>query len=86
MTSHPALNIEIGVHKDLRDSDMLKLSLTQKRADRIKAYFIAQGIQIDRLTAKGYGSTKPIRSKEEQEKLGDDKGNVNRRVEFKIIK
>jgi OmpA-OmpF porin, OOP family len=34
--------------------------LSQRRAEAVLNYFIAQGIEADRLSAKGYGEAEPI--------------------------
>ncbi|MFN0250419.1 MAG: OmpA family protein [Kofleriaceae bacterium] len=62
------------------------LSLSQGRADSVKAYFESKGIEAARLTAKGYGDSLPAES---PTGLKGAKLNAartkNRRVEFKLI-
>lgn len=86
LNSHPDIKVEFGAHTDIRGDDEKNLALSQYRADRLKEYFIRKTINPDRLVAKGFGETKPIRSKKEQDKLGDHAKNVNRRTTIKIIK
>ena len=52
--------VEIGVHSDARGNDDYNRELSQKRADAIRDYLIAKGVDANRLRAKGYGETKPI--------------------------
>jgi len=87
----PELRMEIQGHTD--DQPMGKggkfednTALSQARAESVKAYFVKAGIDANRLTAKGYGSTQPI---EDPKDLKGAKLNAarakNRRVEFKLI-
>jgi OOP family OmpA-OmpF porin len=61
-------------------------ALSQARAETVKAYFVAKGIEEGRLTAKGYGDTVPV---ENPQGLTGGKLNAarakNRRVEFKLV-
>jgi len=77
MASDPALKFEIDGHTDNTGSAAHNLSLSQERADAVKAQLVSMGISADRLTTKGYGDTKPMASNDTQ----DGKAN-NRRVEF----
>lgn len=86
LNSHPDIKVELGIHTDNRGDDGKNLALSQYRAARLKEYFIMQTINSDRLVARGFGETKPIRSKKEQEKLGNHARNLNRRTTIKIIK
>ena len=86
LNSHPDIKVELGLHNDFRGDEEKNLVLSQYRADKLKEYFISQMISPNRLVAKGFGETKPIRSKKEQDKLGDHAKNINRRITIKIIK
>lgn len=76
-----SLKLEIGGHTD-SDGDAAKnLSLSTARAEAVKKVLVDQGIDASRLTAKGYGASKPIDSNTTPE----GKAN-NRRVEFVKVK
>jgi len=61
-------------------------ALSQARAESVKAYFVAKGINESRLIAKGYGDTVPI---DDPKGLKGGKLDAarakNRRVEFKLV-
>ena len=86
LNAHPTITIEIGVHTDFRGDAEDNRKLSQSRADNLKEYFVSNGINTNRITPIGYGESKPIRSLAEQNELGNDMKNVNRRVTFKILK
>lgn len=69
--------IEIGGYTDNVGSKSFNISLSQKRAESVKAYLMEKGIPGSRMTSKGYGMSVPIESNETEE--GRSK---NRRVEF----
>lgn len=52
--------VEIGGHTDGRGTDAHNLALSQRRAETVRAYLIAQGLSPDRLIARGYGKTQPV--------------------------
>jgi outer membrane protein OmpA-like peptidoglycan-associated protein len=81
MNKNPGLKLEIGIHTDNQGSVASLMSVSQARALVIVNYLINRGISGNRLTAEGYGGTKPVSSNA----TWLDR-RLNRRVEFSIIK
>jgi len=52
--------IEIRGYTAARGSDSYNMTLTQRRADAVKNYFLQRGVSPDRLFSVGYGSADPI--------------------------
>ena len=73
----PSLKFEIDGYTDNSGNAAHNLTLSQQRADAVKAQLVSMGISASRLTAKGFGDTKPIAGNDTPE----GKAN-NRRVEF----
>lgn len=73
-----AVNLTIEGHTDNVGNDDYNMDLSQKRTESVRAYLISKGIADSRLTAIGYGETRPI---------GDNTKaagrSQNRRVELK---
>lgn len=72
--------IEVQAHTDYKGSGDTNLALSKKRAASVKEYLVSQGVNGDRLIAKGYGESQPIADNKTEE--GRAK---NRRVELKVI-
>lgn len=79
MKDVPGLKIEISGHTDNTGSATINESLSQSRADAVVQYLTSKGITANRLTAKGYGSSKPVATN-----TTDDGRQQNRRTEFEI--
>lgn len=75
----PGLKIEISGHTDNTGSATLNESLSQARAEAVVTYLTSKGIAASRLTAKGYGASKPVASNSTE-----DGRQQNRRTEFEI--
>jgi outer membrane protein OmpA-like peptidoglycan-associated protein len=52
--------VKVAGHTDSRGSDSYNLKLSQRRAETVRNYLIKKGVAADRLTAKGYGESRPI--------------------------
>lgn len=75
-----AQSIEVAGHTDGKGSDDYNLSLSQNRAISVKQYLAEHGVDGDRLSAQGYGESKPLASND------TDSGRAeNRRVELTVI-
>jgi len=53
------ITIELMSHTDARNTEEYNLVLSQKRAQSVVDYLVSKGIEIERLTAKGYGKSSP---------------------------
>jgi outer membrane protein OmpA-like peptidoglycan-associated protein len=60
MNEYPGSKFVVEGHTDNVGVAANNLKLSQSRADAVKKYFTDKGISGDRITATGYGQTKPI--------------------------
>jgi outer membrane protein OmpA-like peptidoglycan-associated protein len=72
--------IEVGGHTDNVGTAAKNLVLSQDRANTVRAYLLTKGIDPSRVTAKGYGMTKPV----ESNATADGRAQ-NRRTEVTIL-
>jgi peptidoglycan-associated lipoprotein len=59
LNDNEKITIELMSHTDSRDTEEYNLALSQKRAQSVVDYLIGKGIELERLTAKGYGESSP---------------------------
>lgn len=79
MNENATFNLLINGHTDSQGADAANLTLSQKRADAVKAYLVSKGIKASRLTATGYGETVPVADNATPAGRAQ-----NRRVEFVV--
>jgi outer membrane protein OmpA-like peptidoglycan-associated protein len=77
--SKPAIRVRIEGHTDNVGRDKKNLDLSQRRAESVKKFLVAEGIEAERLTSQGFGMTKPIADNKTEEGRAE-----NRRVDFFI--
>ena len=80
MEQNPGLIIEIGGHTDDKGSDEYNAKLSQGRAEAVRQYITGQFIEPGRVSARGYGESRP-----EVANSTDENRQINRRVEFTIL-
>ena len=80
LEQNSGLFIEIGGHTDDKGSDGYNERLSQGRAEAVRAYLMGKWIEPARVTAKGYGESKP-----EVPNDSEENQQINRRVEFTIL-
>jgi OmpA-OmpF porin, OOP family len=81
LEENPNIIIEMSAHTDSRGSDEYNFKLSDNRARSVMEYILSKGISPDRITSKGYGESKPVVDNDT-----DDNRQLNRRVEFTIVK
>lgn len=81
LNENPAVEIEMTAHTDSRGADDYNVKLSDNRARSVMNYILSKGIAPSRITSKGYGETKPVVPNDT-----DENRQLNRRVEFVIVK
>ena len=77
---HPELQrVEIQGHTDSNGDDDANLQLSQRRAEAVRQWLVNAGVDASRLTAQGYGETRPL-----VPNLTAGNRARNRRVQFMI--
>ncbi len=76
----PTMQVEIAGYTDNVGAADYNLQLSQKRANAVRDYLIKNGINKNRVKAKGYGEESPI-----ADNSTDDGRAENRRVEFVVL-
>ncbi|MBK9160194.1 MAG: OmpA family protein [Nitrosomonadales bacterium] len=75
---YPEAGMEVSGHTDDRGDESYNQSLSEKRATAVKAHLVNKGVAADRISAVGYGETKPVADN----KTKDGRA-ANRRVEVR---
>lgn len=86
MNKYPGMVIEIGSHTDSRGNAKFNEDLSQKRANSTREFIIQSGINVSRVTAKGYGESVPIIKCKTDDSCSEEEHELNRRSEFVIKK
>ena len=85
MKQNPSLKIELSSHTDSRGNDKYNLELSQRRAEAAVNYLVANGIERNRLIAKGYGETKLLNRCANGVNCSEEEHQANRRTEIKVL-
>lgn len=79
LARYPKIQIELSGHTDSRGSDAYNQTLSERRAESVRAYVNEQGVDSGRMTAVGFGESKPVADNDT-----DEGRELNRRVELRV--
>ncbi|WP_245652318.1 OmpA family protein [Rufibacter tibetensis] len=82
LVDNPAITIELSSHTDSRGVDIYNQDLSQRRAQSAVDYIISKGIDPKRITARGYGESRPVVRNAKTE----EQHQRNRRTEFTVTR
>ena len=80
LRDNPDVRVEIGGHTDNQGGRSYNRDLSQRRAEAVRDYLVAHGIDTGRMTVRGYGFSRPVASNDTPEGQAQ-----NRRIEFNVI-
>ena len=84
MSQNEELKIYVKSHSDSKGDDKYNLNLSDKRAKSTVQYVISKGIDVSRISGKGFGETElKIDCKN---KCTEEQNGINRRSEFLLVK
>lgn len=78
LEAFPDVQLSVEAHTDSQGLEAANLELSRLRALSVVRYLISQGIDINRLSARAYGESRPIADNSTR-----DGRQLNRRVEFR---
>ncbi|MBK8338853.1 MAG: OmpA family protein [Flavobacteriales bacterium] len=79
MKANPTMRIEVGGHTDDVGADTDNQQLSELRAGAVAKFLTGYGIDVTRVSSKGYGETRPMASN------GTEEGRaLNRRTEITV--
>ncbi len=79
LNDNPGVRISIAGHTDDQGTEQYNQQLSQSRAQAVYDYLVKEGINPQTLTFAGYGESKPIVRKTDEESR-----RLNRRIEFMV--
>lgn len=80
LKGQPTMRVEVSGHTDSVGSDEYNQDLSQRRAQSVVDFLVDNGVARDRISAVGYGETRPVASNDTPEGRAS-----NRRVEFRVL-
>lgn len=86
MKQYPTMVVDIRSHTDSRQTHQYNELLSDRRAKSTLEFMVKNGIERNRLTAKGYGETQLLNNCADGVNCSEEEHQKNRRSEFIIIK
>lgn len=85
LQDNPELILEISSHTDSRGKSGFNQNLSQRRAEKVVDWLVAQGVSKSRLIAKGYGEDKLVNGCADGVSCAENLHQQNRRTEFRVV-
>ena len=86
LTKNPKVKVELSSHADCRGTNSYNQALSQRRAQSCVNYLVDEkNIPGTRITAKGYGESKPVNRCLDGISCTEEEHQMNRRTEIKIL-
>ncbi|MGV8946985.1 MAG: OmpA family protein [Lutibacter sp.] len=85
LRKYPNLKIDIKSYTDSRAAADYNMQLSNKRAQTVIDYIIANGVASSRVSGRGYGETQLVNKCSKGVKCSEAEHQMNRRTEFIII-
>lgn len=85
MMQNTSIKIDIRSHTDSRNTAAYNLKLSERRAVSTKEWLIKNGVDVSRLTAKGYGESQLVNKCADGVECTEEEHQANRRSEFVIV-
>ncbi|MGC1463002.1 MAG: OmpA family protein [Terracidiphilus sp.] len=79
LIAYPGLNIAVGGYTDNVGGDEMNQKLSENRADAVRDYLVAQGVETKSVGATGFGNSSPVASNDNASGRQE-----NRRVELVV--
>ncbi len=86
MKEYPKMHVDIRSHTDSRETHKYNEGLSDRRAKSTLEFMVANGIERERLTARGFGETELINECSDGVFCSEEDHQKNRRSEFIISK
>ena len=77
LVANPNVRVRVEGHTDATGSAAYNLKLSKERANSVMRYLVGRGVNQDRITAEGFGMTRPVASNKTKAGRAE-----NRRVEI----
>ncbi len=86
MAQNKTMIVESGSHTDTRGHFEYNLELSEKRSQEAVGYLVANGVDPDSISGRGYGETMPVNHCIDGVECSDREHLENRRTEFIVLK
>jgi outer membrane protein OmpA-like peptidoglycan-associated protein/Tol biopolymer transport system component len=85
LNQNPKMKIDVRSYTDSRQTATYNLSLSDKRAKATVAWLVKRGVDVSRLSGKGYGETQLVNQCSDGVLCSEEEHKANRRSEFIIV-